>query len=245
MTQGAWQRTVGKSQVWLTPPHILRALGTFDLDPCAAPAPRPWSTASMHYDITQGQDGLVLPWKGRVWGNFPYDRRALPRWLERLVDHGIGTALLFARTDTGSWFRSVWGKAEGALFLRGRLHFHLPTGELGDHRGGAPPVLVAYGEEDAERLYNSGLDGHFVPVAPTCALFVFARAAHEAIPAWREVVASAVRDLGGTATLADLYAHIEGHPKTQRNPHWREKIRQVARAHCQRIAAATYRLEAA
>lgn len=29
-----------KSDIWLTPPHILDALGPFDLDPCA-PDPRP------------------------------------------------------------------------------------------------------------------------------------------------------------------------------------------------------------
>lgn len=251
MTQGPWHRTIGKSQVWLTPPHILRALGPFDLDPCAAPAPRPWATAAVHYDITQGEDGLVLPWFGRVWGNIPYDRRALPRWLGRLCDHGIGTALLLARTDTDAWFRTVWRKAEAAMFLRGRLTFLKPDGTpyIGKdgrpQNGGAPSVLVAYGEEDAERLYNSGLDGHFVPIAPTCALFVFTRAAEETVPAWREVVTAAVRELGGTATLADLYARIDGHPKTRANPHWRDKIRQVARAHCQRIAAATYALEAA
>lgn len=243
MTLGSWQRSVGKTQVWLTPPHIVRALGPFDLDPCAAPAPRPWATAAAH--IAPPEDGLKMAWNGRIWLNPPFHRYQVGHWLARLADHGIGTALLFARVDTKAWFRSVWGKAEGALFLRGRLTFHLPSGELSDWNGGAPPVLVAYGEQDAERLYNSGLDGHFVPITPTAALFVFARAAEETIPAWREVVTAAVKDLGGTATLADLYRHIDGHPKTRSNPHWRDKIRQVARAHCQRIAAATYALEAA
>lgn len=30
----------GESDIWLTPPEIVGALGHFDLDPCAAPDPR-------------------------------------------------------------------------------------------------------------------------------------------------------------------------------------------------------------
>ena len=36
--------TVGKDE-WLTPPEIIKALGTFDLDPCAS-STRPWPRAS-------------------------------------------------------------------------------------------------------------------------------------------------------------------------------------------------------
>ena len=39
-----------KKDEWLTPPEILRALGPFDLDPCA-PADRPWPTAALHYTV--------------------------------------------------------------------------------------------------------------------------------------------------------------------------------------------------
>ena len=54
----------GGHDEWLTPPEILRALGAFDLDPCA-PVVRPWETAAHHY--TAQDDGLALPWFGRVW----------------------------------------------------------------------------------------------------------------------------------------------------------------------------------
>jgi len=46
---------------WLTPPHILDALGDFDLDPCA-PVCRPWSTARNHYTIED--NGMLSPWAG-------------------------------------------------------------------------------------------------------------------------------------------------------------------------------------
>jgi len=62
----------GAFDTWLTPPAILAELGTFDLDPCAAPSPRPWATATRH--IESPDDGLVLPWEGRVWLNPPYGR---------------------------------------------------------------------------------------------------------------------------------------------------------------------------
>lgn len=70
---------VSATDTWLTPPYIVKALGTFDLDPCAAPAPRPWEFAPNNYDITQGQDGTVLPWSGRVWCNPPYGTRKAPK----------------------------------------------------------------------------------------------------------------------------------------------------------------------
>ena len=45
---GSHQKSIGDNQVWLTPKFILDALGPFDLDPCAAPEPRPWNTAAKH-----------------------------------------------------------------------------------------------------------------------------------------------------------------------------------------------------
>lgn len=53
---------------WLTPPHILEALGRFDLDPCA-PINRPWPTADKHYTVND--KGLTQRWEGRVFCNPP------------------------------------------------------------------------------------------------------------------------------------------------------------------------------
>ena len=54
---------------WLTPPEIIKALGDFDLDPCApTPETRPWETAKEHFCIHD--NGLTKPWTGkRVWLN--------------------------------------------------------------------------------------------------------------------------------------------------------------------------------
>jgi len=147
--------TSGKEE-WLTPPYILKALGEFDLDPCA-PIVRPWPTAAKHYTIED--NGLVQPWFGRVWLNPPYGKKA-GQWMRRLVDHGNGIALIFARTETSTFFDAVWGYADACLFMEGRIAFHHVNGQRGD-MAGAPSMLIAYGEQNIKALRESGLPGHF------------------------------------------------------------------------------------
>lgn len=145
----------GAKDEWLTPPEIIKALGEFDLDPCA-PIVRPWDTALMHY--TEQDDGLSREWHGRVWCNPPYGPQTWT-WLSRLADHGNGIALTFARTETVGFFAEAWGKADAMLFLRGRLFFHHVDGTRAAHNSGAPSVLIAYGEENAKVLAQCGLPG--------------------------------------------------------------------------------------
>jgi hypothetical protein len=158
-TMGSHQSTTMISEVWLTPRPIIDALGPFDLDPCAAPEPRPWSTAARH--ITPPGDGLAEEWIGRVWLNPPYSSEAV-KWLRKMARHGCGTALVFARTET-SWFvETVWREASAILFLEGRLYFHRPDGTRAAANAGAPSCLVAYGQRDARILGSAGIKGSFV-----------------------------------------------------------------------------------
>ena len=152
MGLSAHQKNGGHDE-WLTPPEILRALGAFDLDPCA-PVVRPWETAARHYTVAD--DGLALPWAGRVWCNPPFGREAV-KWLRRMRDHGNGVALIPARTETAMFYETVWGAADGVLFLKGRPHFHYVDGRRADFNSGAPIALVAYGEANLEALRQSGL----------------------------------------------------------------------------------------
>lgn len=151
---------------WLTPRHILDPLGEFDLDPCSAPNPLLWPTASRH--ITWPDDGLLHIWEGRVWLNPPYGRETWV-WLDRLAMHGNGTALIFARTETSGFVNTVWNGADAVLFLHGRLQFRRADGTLGvranggtANSAGAPSCLVAYGDGDADILGRCGLPGTFV-----------------------------------------------------------------------------------
>lgn len=150
--------TRGATNEWLTPPEVIAACGPFDLDPCS-PVDRPWSTAAEHYTIED--DGLTLPWFGMVWCNPPYGAETWS-WLDRLHEHGNGIALIFARTETAGFVRSVWDRADSLRFLHGRLFFHRVDGTKASANSGAPSVLVGYGEEATRRLAACSLPGTFV-----------------------------------------------------------------------------------
>jgi hypothetical protein len=138
---------------------LLDALGAFDLDPCAAPMPRPWATAARH--IALPDDGLKAVWTGRVWLNPPFDRRVVGAWLRRLADHGDGVALLHARTETG-WFGEAWRSASAMNFLARRVTFCGPDGAPHAANSGAPVVLLAYGMHNVEALRSASLPGQLV-----------------------------------------------------------------------------------
>lgn len=151
----------GKDVIWLTPPDVLAQLGTFDLDPCAAPSPRPWPTAVKHIELPE--NGLSAPWHGRVWLNPPYDE-TLDYWMERMASHGIGIALTFARTETDIWQRWIWPYAKLICFFYGRLYFRFPDGSRAPGNAGGPSALIAYSENDADHLWQSGISGAYVKV---------------------------------------------------------------------------------
>ena len=146
------------TDVWLTPPHILKELGDFDLDPCS-PIERHSNTAKKHYTIID--DGLKQEWSGRVWCNPPYGRECV-KWLKKCAEHGNSMTLIFARTETRMFFDEVWDKASAILFLKGRLKFYNTEGIQAKASAGAPSVLIAYGDQNAEILKNCNLEGKFI-----------------------------------------------------------------------------------
>lgn len=143
---------------WLTPLPMLRALGEFDLDPCGAPG---HPTAREVWTPEEVGDGLSLPWEGRVWLNPPYGR-TMADWMRQMALHGRGTALIFARTETALFHEWVWPHATAILFLRGRVTFLDPEGVAASANSGAPSVLIAYGDRDADALRSSALPGALV-----------------------------------------------------------------------------------
>lgn len=58
---------------------------------------------------------------------------------------------------------------------------------------------------------------------------------------WRDAVRMALEACGGRATLSQLYACIEGNRPSE-NPWWREKVRQIAGQHFQRIKPGEFAL---
>lgn len=132
---------------WLTPPDIIKALGPFDLDPCA-PVHRPWDMAARHYTVVE--DGLAQPWNGSVWLNPPYGKMTFT-WLKRLAEHRHGIALIFARTETKGFHEVIWQRARSVFFFKGRLRFCFVTGEQGN-TANAPSCLVTYSDAYTERI---------------------------------------------------------------------------------------------
>lgn len=108
---------------WETPKSFFDSLdaefGPFDLDPCA--------TSSNHkcpVFFTKEDNGLNLPWTGRVFMNPPYGREVY-LWVEKAYEESQKGAtvvcLLPARTDT-QWFHDYCTRGE-IRFVKGRLKF--------------------------------------------------------------------------------------------------------------------------
>ena len=150
---------------WLTPPELLAALGPFDMDPCASQY-QPWRTAATQFTIED--DGLAREWSGRVWCNPPYGPHA-EKFLRRMAEHGDGIALIFARTETRAFQEWCWKRADAMLFMAGRIKFRLPGGGTAG-TAGAPSVLIAYGQTNADALRQSGIAGYVVTLENSAAL---------------------------------------------------------------------------
>jgi hypothetical protein len=139
----------GKDE-WLTPPYILKALGDFDLDPCS-PINRPWDVAKNHY--TYLDNGLMMPWEGRVFCNPPYGKET-GKLMHKCAWHKNVTALIFARTDTSYWHDYIFKYAKSVLFMKGRTNFYHIDGTEGG-RAGAPSALVAFDSTNTYHLIKA------------------------------------------------------------------------------------------
>lgn len=153
----SFERGNSRTDEWYTPPRIIKALGEFDLDPCAPS--HDFYTARKCY--TKEDNGLILPWSGRIWLNPPYKNPIIGQFMKRMAEHGSGTALVFNRMDTALWHDIIFPSATAILILRGRLRFIDSDGNEGDSAG-CGSVLVAFGEENAWRLRTCGLDGKYI-----------------------------------------------------------------------------------
>lgn len=146
-----------KTNRWLTPNWIVESLGIFDLDPCGAPN---HFLARQTYLLENNQNGLILPWNGRVWLNPPYGNEMRP-FLKKMSEHQNGIAFIFARTETNNFFDYVWNSAHSILFLKGRVKF-MNENFVAPAYANAPSVLVSYSEFDTIALQNSGIPGKLI-----------------------------------------------------------------------------------
>lgn len=139
-----------KSAEWYTPKWVFDFLGAeFDLDPCSphdmdsqVPAKR---------KLTIFDDGLKNEWSGSVWLNPPYGKET-GLWIDRMIEHDNGIALVFSRTDA-KWCQKAMAKCSSMLFIAGRIDF-IP-GLENQHkksRCGAGTVMFSFGKDMAIAL---------------------------------------------------------------------------------------------
>ena len=134
MVESARLKSTRGSVEWYTPPHIIKAardvLGAIDLDPATSLYAQTYGVeARRFYSLEAGEDGLELPWSGRVWLNPPY--KNVRPWIDRMVNAWssqeieAGLLLINANTET-RWFSTLWPHA--ICFIHGRLKFWRPSG---------------------------------------------------------------------------------------------------------------------
>jgi DNA N-6-adenine-methyltransferase (Dam) len=148
----------GETNDWWTPPEIVAKLGRFDLDPCAGVGQEPLADR-VYVPSHNDQDGLALPWEGRVFCNPPYGPN-VGDWAEKMAEHGNGILLIFARVETKAW-RKIWATADGILFPFRRITFLRPGGDKAKS-GTAPSAFCAYGWMNVEALRLCGIEGALV-----------------------------------------------------------------------------------
>jgi len=148
-----------KSVDWYTPAWIFDELGlVFDLDPCHPATRIPWIPATKTYSLPQ--DGLTLPWEGKVWCNPPYGKHT-GAWLRKMHEHRNGVALVFARTDC-KWAHDYVFNADAILFLSGRVKFVDGLGVTGDSGAGCGSMLIAWGADNVDALRRLSGKGKFI-----------------------------------------------------------------------------------
>jgi phage N-6-adenine-methyltransferase len=229
---GGHEKTKGESDIWLTPPNIIKSLGQFDLDPCS-PVNRPWDTAQEHYTIID--NGLNKDWENkRTWLNPPYS--AIEIWMRKMSIHMNGISLVFARTET-AWFQKfVFPFADSIFFFKNRIKFFSDQGIEALSGAGAPSVLISYGEQNVQAIEDSGLKGHHLFVNSQPVLIVGFS------PTWKQVVKIAFSRLNEEAVLEDIYkmAEVIAPDKIEKNQHYQAKIRQTLQLHFSRISKGKY-----
>jgi hypothetical protein len=219
------------SDDWLTPPEIINSLGKFDLDPCT-PENMPWNTAEKMY--TPNDNGLLMPWFGRVWLNPPYGK-SISVWMNRMAIHKNGIALVFARTETKWFFDYIWKCANSLLFIKSRISFFSSDNVSRKFNAPAPSVLVSYDKYNKLKLLECNIIGKFIDLQPNYEVyFIYTDYSSES---WKIIVAKALNKLHDEALLNEIYNKvIELAPsKVQNNQFYKEKIRQILQKHFNHI----------
>ena len=126
------------SYEWYTPSEFVEAarntMGRIELDPASCKEANKTVKADKFY--TKEDDGLEMPWKGKVWLNPPYGEHVgkfVARFVEAFKKGDIeeGVLLINGASFDADWFQPLW---KGTLcFMNGRINFSGSEGTSPTH----------------------------------------------------------------------------------------------------------------
>jgi ParB family chromosome partitioning protein len=118
---------------WYTPQSVLdRArlvLGEIDLDPASCYIAQERVNAKNYY--TEETNGLLYPWKGKVWCNPPYSAALIKKFTQKMYDEYANGNMVEGIMLTNSGTDTQWNQplAKGVqAYTVGRISFLLPDG---------------------------------------------------------------------------------------------------------------------
>jgi hypothetical protein len=124
---------MNKNDRWGTPPYYIslakEVLGSIDVDPASESCFNAIVGAKKFY--TEAENGLLLPWEGRVWCNPPYSAVLIKKFTAKRVEEFNngnmveGIILTNAGTDT-LWNKPLYAGVQA--YTVGRISFMQPDG---------------------------------------------------------------------------------------------------------------------
>lgn len=125
-------QTSGDTEYY-TPPEIIEAarsvMGKIDIDPASSAKANERVLARLYYNQTE--DGLLFPWHGTVWLNWPFGRIQNPKWCAKLIsEYEIrntvqACTITFAATSE-AWFQPLMQYPQ--CYLTPRTNYYLADG---------------------------------------------------------------------------------------------------------------------
>lgn len=119
---------------WYTPAEYVEmarlVLGGIDLDPASCAAANKVVQAKAYYSQERDQDGLALPWQGRVFCNPPYKMPDVASFAEKMrvayAAKDIEGILLVNNCTDSDWWQLSAKASPSLCFTDGRVPFYSP-----------------------------------------------------------------------------------------------------------------------